>query len=579
MLNNMFFMKNLVCGATIVALIVGFSACKNGSSNITNNNSDYKGGNKVIRIAEVMAPLSIFPHKITTTIEALIASQIHEGLVKINPKDLSLTPGLAQKWEISPNGKTITFYLRKGVTFQSTGPIAGKSIELTSKDVKFTFELLCTDRLGNVQFHTVCKDRIVGANDYYKASKDKKIELAGFKIIDDYTFSIDLLNSPSIFLEIMANPVAAIICKEAYEAKNEDSNVGIGPFILDEKTSTKTHYAMYKNVNYYAKDKNGNALPLIDSVIVDILGSTEEALQKFQAGKYDFISSVPSSQLKEVVEQNIAEFKGNPPRFVLDQRPEMISSFYLFNTNKAPLNNLKLRQAINYAIDKDKIIERVLFGQAYGPAIYGVVPPTFNFYKINTLKGYSLDVAKAKQLLKEAGYPDGKNLPEIQLLVNSGNSRNNTVAAEIQKQLKNNINVNITFESLPNAEKFDLQIKGKGDMYRYGWVADYPSPESFLSIFYGEPVTNDTTHLAYPNTTKYKNAEFDKYYKMGRDAVNRDSASVYFLKAEQILINDAPLIPLWYESNCRLITTRMKNFYSNALRYFDFTQVTIEDKK
>jgi len=576
-------MKSLFYAIALLTLFGSLNSCKNGKSDVTdteNTTNSFKGGNKVIRIAEVLMPTSIFPHKLTTTIETLIASQIHECLVKINPKDLSLTPGLAEKWEVSPNGKTITFYLRKGLKFQNTGAIAGKSHEITAKDVKFTFELLCTKRLGNVQFHTVCKDRIVGANEYYKASQGQKIELKGFKLIDNYTFSIELLNSPSIFLEIITNPVAAIICQQAYEVDKENTNVGAGPFILDEKASTKTHYAMYKNLDYYAKDKSGNSLPYIDSVIVDILSSTEEALQKFQAGKYDFISSVPSNQLKQVVEQNIAEFKGNPPHFLLDQRPEMCTEFYLFNTNKAPLNNLKLRQAINYAIDKDKIIERVLFGQAFGPAIYGVVPPTFNFYKISLLKGYSLDIEKAKQLLKEAGYPDGKNLPEIQLLVNSGNSRNNTVAGEIQKQLKNNINVNVTFESLPNGEKFDLQIKGKGDMYRYGWVADYPSPESFLSIFYGEQVTDDTTHLSYPNTTKYKNAEFDKYYKMGRDAINGDSSSVYFLKAEQVLLNDAPLIPLWYESNCRLITTRMKGFYSNALRYFDFTQVSIlEDKK
>ena len=573
------FMIRLRCVVGFFVLAASFNSCKNSKTEEGTTENEFKGGNKVIRIAEVQYPHSIFPHKITNAIDGLIASQIHEGLVKVNPKDLSVMPGLAEKWEISPNGKTITFYLRKGVKFQNTGAVAGKATEITANDVKFTFELLCTDRLGNVQFHTVCKDRIVGANEYYKASKAQKIELKGFKIINDYTFSIDLLNSPNIFLEIIANPVAAIICKQAYDIKKDSSNVGAGPFILDEKHSTKTHYAMYKNVNYYAKDKSGNSLPLIDSVIVDILGSTEEALQKFQQGKYDFISSVPSNQLKQVVEQNIAEFKGNPPHFILDQRPEMSSEFYLFNINKAPLNNVKLRQAINYAIDKDKIIERVLFGQAYGPAIYGLVPPTYNFYKISELKGYSLDIPKAKQLLKEAGYPDGKGLPEIQLLVNSGNSRNNTVAAEIQKQLKNNINVNITFESLPNAEKFDLQIKGQGDMYRYGWVADYPSPESFLSIFYGEQVNDDTTHLAYPNTTKYKNAEYDKYYKMGRDAVKRDSASLYFLKAEQILLNDAPLIPLWYESNCRLITTRMKGFQSNALRYFDFTQVSIEDRK
>ncbi|MCW3075529.1 MAG: hypothetical protein JWO32_138 [Bacteroidetes bacterium] len=561
-----------------MVLSVLFSSCKGGDSDKGKDSSD--NDSKVIRIAEVTIPTSIFPHKLTNAVEGLIASQIYEGLVKINPKDLSLMPGLAEKWEISADGKTITFHLRKGVQFQSCGPLQGKSEGLTSQDVKFTFELLCTDKPGNVHFHTVCKDRIVGANEFYQASaKNQKIELKGFKVIDEYTFSIELLNSPNIFLEILANPVASILNKNAYDSQKENCNVGAGPFILDEKATTKTHYVLYKNVNYYGKDRDGKSTPYIDTLIIDIVPSSEEALKGFQEGRYDFIPTVPSNQLKQIVEDNIKSFKGNPPRFILDQRPEMISSYYVFNIHEKPFDNVKVRQAFNYAIDRNRIIERVLFGQAYGPAIYGLVPPTFSFYKTNQLKGYDLDIAKAKNLLKEAGYPEGKGFPEVQLYVNSGNTRNNTVAAEIQKQLKSNLNVNVTFESLPNGEKFLLQIKGKGNMYRDGWVADYPSPESFLSIFYGEPVTSDTSHMAYPNTIKYKNNEFDKYYKLGRDAVNRDSASVYFLKAEQILLNDAPLIPLWYESNCRLIASRMKNFYSNPLRYFDFSQVTVESRK
>ncbi len=554
-----------------LAFALFFGACKNDGTG--SEGSEFKGGDKVVRIAEVITPVSIFPHRITNVVEGLIASQIHEGLVRINTKDLTLTPGLAEKWEIGADGKTITFHLRKGLKFQNNE-------EITSKDVKFTFELLCTERPGNVQFETVCKGRIVGADEYYLgSSKGQKSDLKGFKIIDDLNFSIELLNSPNIFLEILANPVAAIISEEAYKVKKEDSFVGAGPFMLDEKTSTKTHYALYKNGNYYAKDKDGKSLPYIDSVIVDIVSSTEVALQRFQNGNVDFIGSVPSNQLKQVVEENIKSFKGSPPVFILDQRPEMGTSYYVFNVNKAPFNNLKLRQALNYAIDRGKIIDRVLNGQAYGPAINGIVPPTFEFYKSYTVKGYDIDIEKAKKLLAEAGYPDGKGLKEIQLIVNSGNSRNNTVAAEIQKQLKNNLNINITFESLPNPEKFELQQQGKGDIFRDGWVADYPSPESFLSIFYGEPITKDMTKMTYPNTIKYKNAEYDKYYKMGRDAVDRDSAAVNFLKAEQILMDDAPLLALWYESNCRLIKTRLKNFHVNPIRYFDFTQVIIEDQK
>ena len=543
-------------------------------------NNSFAGGSKVLRIAEVTSPMSVFPHNLTNAVESMIASQIHECLVRVNPKDLSIIPGLAEKWEISPDEKTITFHLRRGVKFQNAGPVEGKIQDFTAKDVKFTFELLCSDRPENLHFQTVCKDRLVGANEYYlNSTKPGHQELKGLKIIDDYTFSVELLNSPHIFLQILANPVAAIVNKTAYDSAKDNMNVGLGPFVLDAKASNKNHIVIYKNMNYYGKNKNGEQLPYLDSIVVDIVASSEDALQGFKSGRFDFISSVPSSQLRSLVEENINSFKGNQPKFILEQKPEMLSSYYVFNVNKAPFNNVKLRQAINYAIDRDRIIDRVLFGQAHGPAVNGIVPPSFSFYKSTSIKGYHFDLVKAKQLLKEAGYPDGKGLPEIQLYINSGNTLNNTVAVEIQKQLKNNINVNVNFESLPNAEKFYLQVKGEGDMYRDGWIADYPSPESFLSVFYGEPVTDDTSHMAFPNTIKYKNSEFDKYYKLGRDAVNRDSASTYFLKAEQILVNDAPLIPLWYDSNCRLMSNRMKNFQSNALRYYDFTQVTIEENK
>ncbi len=571
-------MKISVISLLLFVLMLGLTTCQNSAENAGNNTGGPKTGNNVVRIVEIASPASIFPHTITNSVEALITSQIYEGLVKINPRDLSIVPGLAETWDINAASRTITFHLRRGLKFQQTEAVPENDSEITARDVKFTFELLCTSRPGNVQFHTVCKDRIAGANEFYEASRlRQKAALTGFKLIDDYTFSITLLNSPGVFLEILANPVAGIISQKAYNMKQEDVSVGAGPFILDQKSSTGTHYALYRNPDYYGRDKAGRQLPYLDSLVIDIAPSTEEALRLFQSGRADFISSVPGNRLQDIVQDNIKLFKNS--EYILERRPEMISYFYLLNTHHPPLNNVKLRQAINYAIDRNQIIDHVLYGQAYGAAIHGIVPPSFGFYRISTIKGYDLNIDKARKLLKEAGFANGKNLPELQLIVNSGNSRNNTVAAEIQRQLKNNLNLNITFESLPNAEKYNLQLKGKGDIFREGWVADYPGPESFLALFYGGPVSNDSAQVFFPNTLRYKNAEFDKYYELGRDAPGRDSATTCFLMAEQILVNDAPLVPLWYESNCRLIKTRMKNFHSNPLSYFDFAQVSISDQK
>lgn len=563
--------------ASLVFVVILASCNDNGTANDSKTiESTPKTGGNVIRIAESTVPATIFPQRITNSVEGLIASQIYEGLVKINPKDLTIMPGLAEQWEVK--GKTITFHLRKGIKFQNISAVPGSDTEITSKDVKFTFEALCTESPDNVHFQTVCENRIVGANEFYQAAgtKEKK-DLKGFKIIDDHTFSIDLLTSPNIFLEILANPVAGIINQKAYQDRKTDPNIGAGPFVLDEKTSTQTHYALYRNKNYYAKDKDGKTLPYIDSLIIDILPSSEEALNAFENGNVDFISSVPSSQVTRIVSENIKSFK-NPPKYILEQKAEMISSYYVFNTNKKPFNNVKVRQAVNYAIDRNRIIEKVLFGQAYAPATHGVVPPTFGFYNTKEVDGYDLNIEKAKKLLAEAGYPDGKNFPEVQLVVSSGNSSNNSVAVEIQKQLKNSLNINVTFESVSNSEKFNMQVKGEGDIFGDGWVADYPDPESFLSVFYGERVTKDTSKLVFPNTSRYTNKAFDKHYKAGRDAGKREDAARNFFKAEQELIADAPVIPLWYDSNCRLMKGHIKNFYSNPLRYYDFSRVTVERK-
>jgi len=569
----------------VAALALGLNGCKDGNSDIGSvtgsaMKTGYDGGNKVVRIAENSAPISIFPHKITQSTEGLISGQIFEGLVKVDPKTLKTIPGLAESWDLDLTGKIITFHLRKGVRFHRSAALDFKEVELTAEDVKFTFELLCTASNDNLHFATICKDRIVGANECYKNSKKgEKIDLKGIKIIDNYNFSIELLNSPAIFLDILGGPFAGILSKSAYLIDKTKTIVGAGPFILDTKRTTPQQYVLYKNIDYYGKDKKGNQLPYLDSVIVDITGSAEVAWNGFRAGKYDFISSIPANQLKQIVEENIKDFTGKDPKYVLERNAEMITQYYLFNTHKKPFDDVRVRQAINYGIDREKLIERVLFGQAYGPASNGIVPPTFDFYRSSTIEGYNFDLEKAKKLLAEAGYPDGKGFPEVKLIVNSGNMRNNTVAGEIQKQLMMNLNVNLTFESLPNDTKFLLQTSGQGDIFRDGWVADYPSPESFLSVFYGEPVENDTAHISYPNTMRFVNKEYDKYYELGRDALSRDTAAGYFLKAEKILIKEAPLLPLWYESNYRLLSSHLVNFYVNPLRHFDFSEVDVKEKK
>lgn len=549
------------------ALILSLLGCKNTTEKQDRKQSEKNGGS--FSMANTTEIGTVFPLSITSQAEALVTSQIHEGLVKLNTKTLEAIPGIAEKWEISPDGKLYTFHLKKGVHFQddkcynnSVGP------ELKSKDVQFSFEHLCTKTNDNLQFESTLRDRVLGANEFY-AGTAKNIK--GFKIIDDYTFSVELSRPSLSFIKILANPALAILNETAVKSYGKDLKTGLGPFMYSP-ASNNSKIILVKNPNYYGTDSLGNALPYLDTVVINVLPSIEEGLSMYENNQVDLINTLPSLRVKDVVEKHLNEFVSHPPKSILQREPEMISQFYIFNTKHTPYDNVKVRQAINYAIDREKLVDNVLKGQAIGPAIYGITPNTFEGYEIKKLIGYSLHVSKAKQLLSDAGYPGGIGFPEMHILINSGNSRNSSVAVEIQKQLKENLNINVVFESLPNTQKYDLQMHGKSDVYRDGWVADYASPEAFLSLFVGDAVPKEMYAASFPNTSRYQNSKYDETFKKGRDFNVKDSSYFYFMKAEQILIDEAVVIPLWYEGTYRLLSNKIKGLNLNAMHYYDLTR-------
>lgn len=559
-------MKSLL-NISIITFSVLLFSCNEKNNGGEKKQSEKNGG--AFSIAENTEIRSVFPLLITAQTEALITSQMHECLVRLNPHTLDAIPGIAEKWEVSADGKTITFHLNKNARFHDDKCFPdGKGPVITSNDVKFSLELLSTKSDFNFQFETVLKDKLLGANDFY----DKKANsLAGVKVIDESTIQL-LLEQPSLsFIQLLAHPAASIISEVAYKAYGTNLKVGAGPFIYDP-SSNASQCVLVKNKNYYRTDSAGCSLPYLDTVIINLFSSIEEGLTSFENGKTDLVNTLPSLRVKDMLEKNINEFQSNPPKSILHHEPEMISQYYTFNTKKAPFNNVKVRQAVNYAIDRDRIINNILQGQAIASAINGITPNTFSGYDIKSIVGYSLNIAKAKQLLAEAGYPYGKGFPETTVIVNSGNSRNSSVAVEIQKQLKENLNININFESLPNKQKTDLQMIGKGSIYRDAWVADYPSPETYLTLFYGSGVPSVDTIYSYPNTSRYQNKDYDTYFTKGKFANNKDTSYYYFMKAEQQLMNDAVIIPLWYEGSYRLLTSKIKGFHLNAMRYYDLTK-------
>lgn len=572
-----FFMRNLAILTAASALILASCGGGGQGDNRRNGNMEAKGGRVYggcVRIAESEPIQSLYPISIVDATSGMVASQVHEGLVKFNAATLKVEPAIAEKWEVDASATKYTFHLRKNCFFQDDECFSGgKGREIKASDFKYSFNLLCTKNADNLNFGSTFKDRVLGANDFFNG----KGSLEGVKIIDDYTLEITLEHPSPVFIQILAAPTCAVVAKEAVERYGKNLKLGAGAFIFDVAHSNKDKAVLKRNDNYYGADSLGNRLPFLDSVLVLFIPTKEQELALFKEGKIDMITSLPSQSIKEMVETQIKDFQAKPPKYLLDNSAEMISQYYTFNVSRPPFDNPDVRRAFNLAVNRKKIVEEILNNQAFGPGINGICPPTFlrDGYDISKIQGYDYNPEVARKLLAKAGYPNGRAFPPVKIILNSGGAKHSNIVVEIQKELLENLNVNVDFDVVPMSQKLEQSQMGQMDIVRDAWIADYPSPESFLSIFYGANVPTDPNQKSYPNTARYKNPQYDKYFVMGRDSKSKDSSMVYFMKAEQILMNDAPIMVLWYDGNYRLTQYGIRNAYNNAMRYRNFADVYI----
>lgn len=565
-------------------LIIGFilfNSCSNQGQN-AGNRAVAKGGcvyGGKLRYNEGSALQSLYPTLLNDNTTQRIATQIYESLLRLDPRTLKPLPGIAEKWEVDNTGMLYTFHLRKDVKFHDDSCFEdGKGRGLTAADILYSFKLLCTKSENNQTYNSIFKGLFAGADAFYEAenaSKDKNPEC--IRAIDDYTVQIRLAQPSVTFLELVANPsLFCIVPKEAIEKYGIKTSVGTGPFTFATLSADTSYCVLVRNPNYYRKDSHGNQLPFLDSLYITFNNNKNAELDLFQKGEIDFSWGLTADAVRNFVPQAIEKFRQQPPAYTLDHSPEMATQFYEFNLSRPPFNNLKIRQAFSYAINRNRIIEDVLGGEAYGPGINGICPPGLPGYTISDVKGYDYNPELARKLLAEAGYPDGKGFPPFRLVVNSGRSRNTTVASEIQNQLREVLNVNMEINSVSFQQKQLDSKYGRGELFRDGWTADYPSPQSFLTLFYGRIVPDSLSAPSYPNVSRYRNAEFDNLLDSARAAKTLAEANALFLKAEQIMIADAPALVLWYDESYRLAYGYIKNFMANPMHYYDFSEVYLK---
>lgn len=563
-----------------LSLLLFISACGPSGS----EGRDAKGGKVyggTLKLSETEKFQTLTPVAVTDVISSNITYQIYEGLLKFNPKNPSeVIPGLAESFEVSADGMIYTFKIRKGAFFHDDPCFPdGKGREVSADDFLYSFQKLCTQDPINQQFKATFKGKVKGADAYYDASASGNMPsggIEGIQVVDANTIRITLNEPSNSFKYIMAMPGTFVIPKEAVEKYGDQSHIGTGPFIPLNPDPASEKLILVKNPNYYGVDEAGNQLPFLDSVVISFYPTKAKELDAFMQENLDVVFGLPPDQVTQVVQNSLKAFESSPPKYELVRTPELETQYYEINTSRKPFDNVKVRQAFSYAINRKKIFEDVLKGEGYGPGIYGIVPPAFKGYDTSMVRGYDFNPEKAKKLLADAGFPGGKGFPIVKIELNSGGAKHSRVVEEIKNQLMEVLNVNVEYEIVPLRQKLEDAKFGRADIFRSAWVADYPSPENFLWTLYGGSVPASAEEPSYPNTPRYKHPVFDSLYMAGCHTVDTKTSYELFARAERQLMDDAPVIILWYAENIKLAYSYVRNFHFNPIRQWSLGEVYIK---
>ena len=534
----------------------------------------FKGG--VLRLNSIESYSTLFPPSTNDVYSTHISSLGYEGLFKLNMETLEAEPCIAESFELDNSKTKYTFKIRSGVMFHDDECFAdGKGREVTAEDVKYCLDFVCSNHEAN-KWASLFRNRIVGADDYFNGKSD---DVSGIVANGSSELEINLIDPYSGMNNLLAILSTAVYPKEAidkygYEGMT-DRVVGTGSFI-PESIKNGEEVVFKRNPNYWAKDEFGNQLPFLAKVNVSFIKDKSSALTAFKNEELDMVWGIPVEEIPNVMGTLDEALDGKNRKFEVQTVNSLNIQYYGFLFEDEIFGNKDVRLAFNYAIDRDSLVEFVLEGE--GVAAHGGFVPPMSGYPSEKIEGFNYDPGKAKSLMAKAGYANGKGFPEVTLHMNSSGGTNKKIADFISQMLNDNLGVTVNIEVQEMAELFPKVEKGEVNFWRFGWIADYPDPSNFLDLFYGGNYANIGD--ASINFFRYNNPEFDALYEAALKEIDLEKRMNMYAQADQMIINDAVVMPLMFNIDIRLINPLLKDFFINEMEYRDLTNVYfIEEDK
>ncbi|MBN2069401.1 MAG: peptide ABC transporter substrate-binding protein [Opitutales bacterium] len=524
--------KKILPWLLCAVFVLGLSACKKRQTR-----ADEAAAQGVLLIANGSEPSRLDPHLATGVPENRIISSLLEGLIAYHPTNDSLPePGMAESWEPNEDSSEWTFHIRDA-RWSNGDPV-------TAQDFVYSWRRMLTAALGAEYAPNLFV--IKNAQEYFE-QKITDFEQVGVHAIDEKTLRVTLVGPAPYFLNMLkhysffpVNPCSVESMGGITDRMGEWTRPGNfvcnGPFVLEQWETNKV-IRVVKNPDYWDADKV--QLNAIEFIPIENQ-STEES--SFLAGQLHLTTNIPLSKIPYYLSNrgDIAHFE-----------PYLGVYFYRLNVTKPPLDNPKVRMALNYVINRKLITENVT--RASEQPTYAYTPPGIMGYEPPVV--LSTDADKARQLLAEAGYPGGEGFPPLEILINTDEGHRQL--AEVMQQIwSKELGIHVTILNQEWKVFLESQNKMDYDISRSGWIGDYMDPGTFLDMW----TTGNGN-----NQTGWSNSDYDRIILEARMARNQQARYEKLFEAEQILLKELPIVPVYWYTTKHLMDPRLRGYYPKLL--------------
>lgn len=537
-------MTRTICAwACAAILLVGLASCGQREARV---NPHTEAG--ILDYGNGVEPQELDPHLTTGFNEHKIESALFEGLVQLDPKSLEPIPATAESWTVSEDGKVYTFRIRENAKWSDGSPV-------TAHDFVYSFQRILSPGLASEYAYMLfCIENAQAFNE----GKITDASQVGVKALDDRTLQVTLRNPTPWFLSMQVHNSYLPVQKAAVERKGRMDErgtgwtrpgdfVGNGPFKLVTWRPNEIIETV-RNEHYWDAAKvrlNGINFHPIESSL------TEE--RSFRSGTLHATSTVPLNKIR--VYQ-----RDNPELIRID--PFFGTYFYRLNVTRKPFDDPRVRRALAMAIDRESIVRNVTKG-GEDPA-YFMTPPNTAGYTCRTL--ITEDVAEARRLLAEAGYPDGRGWPGGEILFNTLEAHR-SIAEAIQQMWRTNLGIEVTLSNQDWKVYLDSMTNLDYDIARSGWIGDYYDAMNFLECF----ITDGGN-----NRTGWSNPEYDRLLREAEATLGKTQRLELYQRAEAILLEEMPIVPIYFQKRQYLISPVVKGWEPSILGQVIYKDIYLE---